>query len=166
MRRYLPRLAMFASLALAVTACGSTTEARTGGWTHASTPPAGGAAQPAVAAAQASPGQAEKITIEAFDLGFKPSMPTVPAAGTYQVEFKNTGSTLHDVTFADGTKISAEGGNERDRHGHGPGSWTCLPVLDPRPRRCRDEGRGHGRGSGTGRHARPCRRRDVDGARR
>ena len=110
MRRYLPRLAMFASLALAVTACGSTTEARTGGWTHPSTSPAAEAAQPAVAAAQASPGQAEKITIEAFDLGFTPSMPTVPAAGTYQVEFKNTGSTLHDVTFADGTKISAEGG--------------------------------------------------------
>jgi nitrite reductase (NO-forming) len=72
--------------------------------------PAGGAAQPAVAAAQASPAQSETIAIEAFDLGFKPSMPTVPAAGTYQVEFKNTGSTLHDVTFADGTKISAEGG--------------------------------------------------------
>ena len=70
MRRYLPRLAMFASLALAVTACGSTAEARTGGWSHASTPPAGGSAQPVVAAPQASPGQAEKITIEAFDLGF------------------------------------------------------------------------------------------------
>ena len=110
MRRYLPRLAIFASLALAVTACGSTTEARTGGWTHPSTPPAAEAAQPAVAAAQASPARSEKITIEAFDLGFTPSMPTVPAAGTYQVEFKNTGSTLHDVTFADGTKISAEGG--------------------------------------------------------
>jgi len=110
MRRYLPQLAMFVSLALAMTACGSTTAARTGGWTHPSTPPATEAAEPAVAAAQASPGQSEKIAIEAFDLGFKPSMPTVPAAGTYQVEFKNTGSTLHDVTFADGTKISAEGG--------------------------------------------------------
>ena len=109
MRRYLPHLVMFVSLAFVVTACGSTTEARTGGWTHPSTPPAG-AAQPAMGAVQASPGQAEKITIEAFDLGFKPAMPTVPAAGTYQVEFKNTGSTLHDVTFADGTKISAEGG--------------------------------------------------------
>jgi len=110
MRRYFPPLVIFASLALAVTACGSTTEARTGGWTHPSTPPAAEAAQPAGAAAQASPGQSEKITIEAFDLGFKPSMPTVPVAGTYQVEFNNTGSTLHDITFADGTKISAEGG--------------------------------------------------------
>jgi nitrite reductase (NO-forming) len=110
MRRYLSRLAMFVSLALALTACGSTTGATTGGWTHGPTLPAGGAAQPAVAAAQTSPAQADKITIEAFDLGFKPSMPSVPAAGTYQVEFKNTGSTLHDVTFADGTTISAEGG--------------------------------------------------------
>ena len=110
MRRYLPGLAIFVSFALAVAACGSTTAARTGGWTHPSTPPAAEAAQPAVAAAQASPPRSETISIEAFDLGFKPSMPTVPAAGTYQVEFKNTGSTLHDVTFADGTKISAEGG--------------------------------------------------------
>ena len=37
-------------------------------------------------------------------------MLSVPAAGTYEVEFKNTGSALHDVTFADGTKITAEGG--------------------------------------------------------
>jgi nitrite reductase (NO-forming) len=110
MRRYLPSLAMFAGLALALTACGSTTGGTTGGWTHASTPPASGAAQPAVAATQASPAAAETISIEAFDLGFTPSMPSVPAAGTYQVEFKNTGSTLHDLTFADGTKLIAEGG--------------------------------------------------------
>jgi nitrite reductase (NO-forming) len=37
-------------------------------------------------------------------------MVMVPAAGTYEVEFKNTGSALHDVTFADGTTITAEGG--------------------------------------------------------
>ena len=122
MRRYLPRLVIFASLALAVTACGSTTAGTTGGWTHPSTPLAAGAAQPAVAAepavtaepavaaVQSSSGPAEKITIEAFDLGFKPAMLSVPAAGSYEVEFKNTGSTLHDVTFADGTKISADGG--------------------------------------------------------
>ena len=35
---------------------------------------------------------------------------TVPAAGTYEVEFKNTGVAPHDVTFADGTKIAANGG--------------------------------------------------------
>jgi len=37
-------------------------------------------------------------------------MTSVSAAGTYQVEFHNSGSTLHDLTFADGTKIAAEGG--------------------------------------------------------
>ena len=110
MRRYLVHLAMFVGLALALTACGSTSGFRTGGWTTASTPPAIEAAQHPVAATQSAPALGEKISIEAFDLGFTPSMPTVPAAGTYQVEFKNTGSTLHDVTFADGTKISAEGG--------------------------------------------------------
>ncbi len=50
------------------------------------------------------------IAIEAYDLGFKPSMPSVPAAGTYQVMFHNTGSTVHDLTFADGTKIVADAG--------------------------------------------------------
>ena len=50
------------------------------------------------------------ITIEAFDLGFKPSAITVPAAGTYPVTFTNTGSTTHDVTFADGTKLTADAG--------------------------------------------------------
>ena len=34
----------------------------------------------------------------------------VPAAGTYDVSFHNTGATLHDVTFADGTRLSAAGG--------------------------------------------------------
>ena len=48
--------------------------------------------------------------IEAFDLGFTPAMPTVPSAGTYEVQFRNTGSTLHDVTFADGTKLAADAG--------------------------------------------------------
>ena len=35
---------------------------------------------------------------------------TVPAAGTYDVAFSNTGAMLHDVTFADGTTLSAAGG--------------------------------------------------------
>jgi nitrite reductase (NO-forming) len=50
------------------------------------------------------------IAIEAFDLGFKPSKLAVATAGTYPVSFHNTGSTTHDVTFADGTKISADAG--------------------------------------------------------
>ncbi|HET9347440.1 MAG TPA: multicopper oxidase domain-containing protein [Candidatus Limnocylindrales bacterium] len=55
-------------------------------------------------------GSAGTISIEAFDLGFTPASVTVPAAGMYDVEFKNTGVAPHDVTFADGTTIAANGG--------------------------------------------------------
>ena len=57
-----------------------------------------------------APVAATSIDIEAFDLGFKPADIAVPAAGTYDVTFHNTGSTLHDLTFADGTKVSADAG--------------------------------------------------------
>ena len=65
---------------------------------------------PPSTAVQAGASRADNISIEAFDLGFTPAMIMVAAAGTYQVAFKNTGSTTHDVTFADGTKIVADGG--------------------------------------------------------
>ncbi|MEO7296711.1 MAG: multicopper oxidase domain-containing protein [Candidatus Limnocylindria bacterium] len=52
---------------------------------------------------------AGEITITAFDLGFEPAMLHVDGPGTYSVNFVNDGGTLHDVTFADGTTISAEG---------------------------------------------------------
>jgi nitrite reductase (NO-forming) len=48
--------------------------------------------------------------IEAFDLGFKPSAVIVDKPGAYTVEFRNTGTIQHNVTFADGTKIVAEAG--------------------------------------------------------
>ncbi len=88
-------------------------------WTY---PPAGSPAAPASAAQAAAvpsmpmdvggsaPIAATSIAIEAFDLGFKPAAIAVPAAGTYDVSFHNTGSTLHDLTFADGTKVSADPG--------------------------------------------------------
>ena len=110
MRRHFPHLAIVAGLVLALTACGSSAGAGTGGWTQGATPPPSGAAQPAVTAAPSSPPQAERISIEAFDLGFKPAMITVPEAGTYEVELANTGAALHDVTFPDGTKITAAAG--------------------------------------------------------
>ena len=107
MRRYLPQLALVAGIALALTGCAA---AAAPSWTYA--PPLGEtvAAQSTPAASAPAPEATDKISIEAFDLGFTPTMPTVPAAGTYQVEFHNTGATLHDVTFADGTKVSADGG--------------------------------------------------------
>ncbi len=60
------------------------------------------------AAAQAA--AADELRIEAFDLGFTPASVSVPAAGTYAVTFVNTGTMLHDLTFADGTKMVAEPG--------------------------------------------------------
>ena len=50
-----------------------------------------------------------EITITAFDLGFEPAMVDVAEPGLYTVNFVNDGGVLHDVTFADGTTISAEG---------------------------------------------------------
>jgi nitrite reductase (NO-forming) len=85
------------------------------GWTFA--PPAEGSAPPAVAspAPSSDPGTgaaAGSFEIEAFDLGFTPSTVEVDAPGTYEVTFRNTGVAPHDVTFADGTKIVANGGEE------------------------------------------------------
>ena len=50
-----------------------------------------------------------EFTITAFDLGFEPAMVHVPEPGTYAVTFVNEGGIFHDVTFADGTVIGAEG---------------------------------------------------------
>jgi nitrite reductase (NO-forming) len=53
---------------------------------------------------------AGSIEIKAFDLGFDPKTVDVPAAGTYTVTFHNAGAIAHDLTFADGTKLTAEAG--------------------------------------------------------
>ena len=50
------------------------------------------------------------ISVEAFDLGFRPASVEVAAAGTYTVAFNNTGAIAHDLTFADGTKLTADAG--------------------------------------------------------
>jgi plastocyanin len=64
-------------------------------------------AQPSASAVAGGP--AGEITITAFDLGFEPAMVHVAAPGTYGVTFVNDGGIHHDVTFADGTQIAAEG---------------------------------------------------------
>ena len=66
-------------------------------------------AEPTAAASQAAEGPVGEITITAFDLGFEPAMVHVDAPGTYTVNFVNDGGIFHDVTFADGTVIGAEG---------------------------------------------------------
>ena len=66
----------------------------------------------ATAAAASSPSGDVLGTLEitAVDLGFEPKAIEVDAAGRYEVTLKNTGSILHDLTFADGTVISANAG--------------------------------------------------------
>ena len=61
------------------------------------------------ASAPTAQGPIGEITITAFDLGFEPEMAHVAEAGIYTVTFVNDGGTFHDVTFADGTVIGAEG---------------------------------------------------------
>ena len=81
------------------------------GWTFTPTAAVGAAASAAPAVGATTTGAvAGTLTITAFDLGFKPASLTVPAAGRYEVKLDNTGSTAHDVTFADGTKIAADAG--------------------------------------------------------
>src|SRR5262245_1748013 len=50
------------------------------------------------------------LTFRAFDLGFDPATVEVEQAGRYAVKFVNDGAILHDITFADGTVVSAEAG--------------------------------------------------------
>jgi nitrite reductase (NO-forming) len=69
----------------------------------------GGGGEPSSTPAPNAP-TGETIEIEAFDLGFEPKAVTVPAAGEYEVVLRNTGIAPHDVTFADGTTISAAPG--------------------------------------------------------
>jgi nitrite reductase (NO-forming) len=116
----LARAGLAVAIAVVLAACAS---GATPAWTYA--PPAasaGAAAGLPVAASSSVPASAAPapsagattaagaFEVDAFDLGFKPTAVTVPAAGTYTVTFKNTGSILHDLTFADGTKIAAEAG--------------------------------------------------------
>jgi nitrite reductase (NO-forming) len=76
----------------------------------ASMPPMSGSAGSGSATAGSTIAAGTEIAIEAFDLGFEPATLTVAAAGSYPVSFHNTGSTLHDLTFADGTKLAADPG--------------------------------------------------------
>ncbi len=99
-----------AATALATTACGSATAPK---WTFgapATPPPAAGIDQPAGTPGSGTTAAAATVEVEAFDMGFSPAAITVPAAGTYEVSFANTGSTLHDLTFADGTVLTAGAG--------------------------------------------------------
>jgi FtsP/CotA-like multicopper oxidase with cupredoxin domain len=71
-------------------------------------PSASASATPA-ASEPVAEGPVGEFTITAFDLGFEPAMVHVEGPGTYEVTFVNDGGIYHDVTFADGTVIGAEG---------------------------------------------------------
>jgi nitrite reductase (NO-forming) len=100
------RIVLFASAVASVlllTLIYAVVATQSGGTPSASASPSSSAA--------ASPGAVlGEIAISAFDLGFDPSTVDVAEAGTYTVMFHNTGAIAHDLTFADGTKIAAEGG--------------------------------------------------------
>lgn len=51
-----------------------------------------------------------EIEFHAFDLRFEPSDVTVDAPGRYRITLVNEGAILHDITFDDGTIITAEAG--------------------------------------------------------
>ena len=104
------RVSLVALLAATLVGCTTVTS---GGWTYASPSAATAAVAHPSSAASPSPALAAaggSFTVKAFDLGFTPSNVSVPAAGTYDVTFENTGAMAHDLTFADGTKIAADPG--------------------------------------------------------
>ena len=68
----------------------------------ASAAPTGSASQPA-----ASSSALGTLAIKAVDLGFEPKTLNVDKPGRYTISFINAGAIPHDVTFPDGTKISA-----------------------------------------------------------
>lgn len=72
-------------------------------------PQAGGAASP-TPQASAPNGAVTMLEIHAFDLGFTPASPVVAQAGTYMVHLVNDGAITHNITFDDGTVISADAG--------------------------------------------------------
>lgn len=71
---------------------------------------AGAAASSGTAGGGAPIASGGTIEIHAFDLGFRPAQISVAGAGTYPVRFINDGAMQHNITFADGTKIVADGG--------------------------------------------------------
>lgn len=71
--------------------------------------PQAGSGQSPFAQPSAPSGVAGTLEIHAYDLGFTPAAATVPRAGTYTLTFVNDGGITHDLTFDDGTKLSADG---------------------------------------------------------
>jgi len=109
------RIALLASTALLFAACSASAAPA---WTFSpdspdsSGQPAASAAPstaPSPAASQPTSGEVlGTLEVHAVDLGFQPNNLTVDNPGAYEVKLVNDGSITHDLTFADGTKISAD----------------------------------------------------------
>jgi nitrite reductase (NO-forming) len=55
-----------------------------------------------------------QLTFTAFDLGFEPANVEVDQPGRYAITFVNDGEILHNITFADGTVIEADAGEQAE----------------------------------------------------
>jgi nitrite reductase (NO-forming) len=103
-------LATLSTAAIVLAGCATGTAPT---WTY---PPGTNPGPTETGAAPSTPSQAGsgtvlgRLEIESFDLGFRPATLTVAAPGRYEVVLKNTGTIVHNVVFADGTKIEAQGG--------------------------------------------------------
>src|SRR6478672_6457448 len=82
-------------------------------WTRGAVAVADAAESPRVMHSDSPAAAMAPLEFHAFDLGFTPQTLAVPAPGTYHVVFVNDGAIFHDMTFDDGTVISADPG------GHG-----------------------------------------------
>lgn len=65
---------------------------------------------PSTTPAASSSGSTTSFEIRGHEFAFDPSAITVSAAGSYTVTFANDGTIPHNVTFADGTTVSAQPG--------------------------------------------------------
>jgi uncharacterized cupredoxin-like copper-binding protein len=72
------------------------------------TNPAGAGASPSPSSAPTSGGPVGTIEITAMNLAFTPTEVAVEEPGRYEVVLVNHDGVLHDITFADGTVITAE----------------------------------------------------------
>ncbi len=72
-------------------------------------PPSGSGQLPSATPLPSQPGgPVGQIMVRAVDFGFEPSAVVVAQPGIYTVTFINDGGMLHDLTFADGTRLVAE----------------------------------------------------------
>lgn len=71
-------------------------------------------AQPTAQAAPAASATLGTLEFTAVELKFEPDQLTVDAPGSYTVKLHNAGALPHDITFDDGTRISANPGSDAE----------------------------------------------------